>query len=219
MIEVHSVIVVLALEALVVLLLALLFAITRSWLKKRRERGQVDHFVDRINRQEDLAQQPADHPVNETNEELLPGEVLQETLETVNQREKALYRHVLQAFLQRDVGKLAELDQYVRALSEPYTRLIQDLLVRPPKQDDTHLVEQVRQARAEALKAREEAERMKQKLGNALNTLNNVSSEYAKMFHMPEVQDAVAEHQAAPSVNPGAPWLIPPADTPAEENP
>ena len=217
MIEVHSVIVVLVLEALVALLLALLFLAARNWFKRRRERGQVDDFVNRINHQADIVLPTANQPLSENSEAALSSDVLQETLDAVNHREKELYRHVLQAFLQRDAGKLAQLDQHVRALSEPYTRLIQEVLARPLKQPDTLLVEQVQQARAEANKAREEAEQIKLKLGNALNTLNNVSSEYAKMFHMPEGEAPTGGHQPTQTVDSVAPWLASAPHDPVEE--
>ena len=218
MIEVHSVIVVLVLEALAALLLALVVLSLRSWLKQRRDRVQMNQFVEHINQQDEITLQQPAQPSTEASEELLAGEMLQQTLEAVSQREKALYRHVLQAFLRRDASKLTDLDHYVRALSEPYTALIQELLARPPKETSAQLTERVQQAQADAQKAREEAEHIKQKLGSALNTLNNVSSEYAKMFHMPDDPDPLAAGRPAQPSNVEAPWMIPPSDAHGEEN-
>lgn len=190
MLEIHSLTAVLATEALVALLLALIFMLFRATSRKKVERSQAIALVDRINgtdaqRLDQLGTTLADPALK------LDDAQRQHALEELSSREKALYRLVIQAFLDRDTERLAQLDEHVRALSEPFRDLMKGLTEKLPQQELGVLQTRLEAAEQEAQQALGEVERLGDQLRTALETLTEVSSEYARMFGEPKSSDEI----------------------------
>ncbi|NJD07399.1 MAG: hypothetical protein FIA97_13010 [Methylococcaceae bacterium] len=187
MIEIHSLTAVLGLEVLLLLLAVLVFVLWRRSRNHQRDRASAGELVQRVNAQ-------MDERLAQLNGQLfggiegLPEDARRESVNAVAMKENELYRHVIRAFLDRDALKLAELDHYVHGVSEPYCRLIGDLishLKEQPKLPSAEVLAWERKmaaAQAEAVESQARAERINHQLSLALDTLDEVSSEYTKMF-------------------------------------
>jgi hypothetical protein len=187
MIEIHSLTAVLGTEVLLALLATLAFVLWRGRRNTQRDRASAGELVERVNAE-------MDQRLAQLNGRLfaeiegLPERTRLESVSAVTVKENELYRHVIRAFLDHDAIKLAELDQYVHGVSEPYCRLIGDLishLKEQPKLPSAEVVaweQKVAVVQAEAVEAQARAERINHQLSLALDTLDEVSSEYTKMF-------------------------------------
>lgn len=196
MIAVHSLTAVLATEALIVLFCLLLWLLYRSRRQEKRDRGQARAWVSQFSAHDA-------ERLNLLGEELaeLDGVVdkdsLNETVDEVRQRERLLYCVVIDAFLTRDVAKLASVEEKVGSLSEPWRLLARRLAEAAadagddddPRERLAALDAELQQARGEvdaAAKelelARAEREDLAQRLDRAIAALDQVSGEYAKMF-------------------------------------
>jgi hypothetical protein len=191
MIEINSVTVVLGLELLVALIALLGFLLWRGRSKQQRDRQCAGALVARINtKQTDRISQLEGKLFGAAAQ--LPAELRQQSLAAVAVKENELYRHVIRAFLDRDTQKLGELDQYVQKLSEPYCQLIAGLIGQAAgegmvsRDDYAALDARLADAEARAREAEAKAERINYQLTVALNTLDDVSSEYTKMFNEPK---------------------------------
>lgn len=185
MIEIHTLTAVFAVEAIAVLLLALGLMLFFSRRRKRGEHGQAQALVARINATEVSRMRHLDSELPELVERLPEG-IRQETLALVSRQEKALYRQVIQAFLTRDAEKLADLEQYVQGVSVPYLQLLQQLDAQLPNTESAEklsVIEQQLQASvAESQRLRGENEQLQEQLKLSLDSLDEVSKEYARMF-------------------------------------
>lgn len=133
MIQVNLLTAVLAIEALAGLIVALLFLLYRRSSKSRSEHAEAVALVDRINQEDEAHEQHLADSLSVLDDTgPLDDSMRRATVEAVLNKEKALYRLAIQAFLSRDAKKLAEIDQHVRGLSEPYCQLIQQLLKQAP---------------------------------------------------------------------------------------
>ncbi len=169
-------------EALI-LALAILAALLWLWHRRRhREHDAARRLVDRLGRTlpgqtEELG------TVLEEIAALADDERRAEFIEAVLSREKALYRHILQLFLEQDGRLLSRLEQQVRALIEPYRELLRDLPggggdTEPAPQTD----EELRLARERIQRLASENEELARQLQIAMETIESLSSEYTRMF-------------------------------------
>ena len=196
-VEISSLTAVLGLELIVALLLIIVFMLWRKVSSDRDDHAKASSLVARINTEhskhlEKLGGQLFDAVAN------FPVEKRELSMAALATKENELYRHVIRAFLAHDMEKLAELDQYVHGLSEPYCQLITALLEHLPKQQsaenstDGETVEQRLQvAETVALESQAKSEQINHQLTLALSTLDEVSSEYTKIFNEPKT---VEEH-------------------------
>jgi hypothetical protein len=181
MIEIPALIAVLAAEAIVALSGLLILLGYRRSRKKRLDRAEAGRFIDRVNETGEsrlaelyAALAPDGGPPSEP--------WFRTLLEEIMAREKAIYRQAFEAFLNRDAARLAEIDAQVRELAEPYCRLIEQWREKLPKYDPTRDLERIDELQAEVLRTRAEADHARAELALALESLEDVSAEYAKMF-------------------------------------
>jgi hypothetical protein len=187
MIEVHSLTAVLGAELLVVLVLILLFLLWRGSSRTRKDQAKANDLVTRINAEHTRRLENLGSRIFETIADF-PAEKREQSMSAVALKENELYRHVIRAFLNHDMDKLAELDRYVHGLSEPYCQLIADLIDHLPKGNaqqkaEQGLEERLSVAEAVAQESQAKAEQINHQLTLALSTLDEVSSEYTKMFN------------------------------------
>jgi len=110
-------------------------------------------------------------------------ESLELLLDEVHKKETNLYQHVVKIFLQKEAAHLKSLDKHVNSLSEPYWGAIKSLATN---EAGTVTVENGNKPSAELQAALNiavaEKERMAEQLSSALETLDDVSTEYTRMF-------------------------------------
>jgi len=188
MIEIHALTAVLGTEFLLVLLAGLVYLLWRSRRTNRREQASAGALVEKVNAEMDAR---LDHLGGRLFNSLanLSEDARRQSVLAVAVKENELYRHVIRAFLDRDASKLAQLDVYVQGVSEPYLQLIADLIehlqaqARLPEEAVREWEGRLAAAEAAGTEARSKAERINRQLALALNILDEVSSEYAKMFN------------------------------------
>lgn len=101
-------------------------------------------------------------------------------LDDIHKKEASLYQHIVKIFLQKEAAHLKSLDKHVSALSEPYWGVIKGLA----SQDGTGLGgnEPDVEVKAALTIALDEKARLSAQLASALETLDDVSAEYTRMF-------------------------------------
>lgn len=189
MIEIPELIVVLSSEAIVALVGALILMLYQASRKHRSDRSEAAALVDRINREDKAHERQLAEALSET-AGMLDENLRNDTLTEVLNKEKALYRQAIQAFLSRDPAKLAEIDRHVRGISEPYCRLISQLLQQAPGSGQAG---ETADLEAELMEAKAEVIEAKQQLAAALEALDDVSKEYARMFGSRHTANEVSE--------------------------
>ncbi|SMF96924.1 hypothetical protein SAMN02949497_4338 [Methylomagnum ishizawai] len=177
MIEIPQLAAVLATEAIVALLCALVLLWYLGARKTRAERGEAAALVERINSEDEAHEQRLAQALSDGGN--LAPSLRDSVLTEVLNKEKALYRQAIQAFLSRDPAKLAEIDRHVQGISEPYCRLIAELLRQAPRPESNAGLE------AALEHAQVENAELQHRLGKTLQALEDVSQEYARMFGNP----------------------------------
>ncbi len=178
MIEINSVTAILVAEALVALLLVFIVLLLFSIKRKSRDRTAADRLIKKISKGKLLRERELLDVLGE--ETSFDSEALKAHINEIQNQERALCQHVVQLFLKRDVAMFAKIDSQVQALSEPYGRLL--LEKNGEAEIDPALQEEIEQIKADQERLREDNERLATQLGVAIETMNEVSSEYSMMF-------------------------------------
>lgn len=165
--------------ALIVVIAAYLLWLQR---RKRQEREAVQSFIARFNgsdreRQEELKQHLVGiSTVNEETMSLVVSEI--------RLQEKALYRQVTQTLLLRDIAELTTLGNRVKAIMVPFYTLLE--ISKKHHDSLKHELEELQQRsllQGEHLRQlRQETDQLTEQLGTALQTLDEVSNEYSRIF-------------------------------------
>lgn len=213
MIEIPLLTAVFAAEAIVMLLGALFLLLYRGSKKDRTDRAHAEVLIGNIHQAAGVHERDLSAALADDAEWLDPS-LRRATLEEVLHKEKALYRQAIQAFLSRDADQLAEIERHVRGLSEPYCRLIRQLLEKAPQAAG----DRVAALEAELRQERAEARATGEQLRVALAALEDVSNEYADLFGAhhttAELSASLAKvlatfHSAAQAVGAGIPSETP----------
>ena len=168
----------LAAEILILALVFVGFFYFMSEKGKTKEREAVSVLLKKLkkkknNRKDDnieMAELPA---FDEESLELL--------LDEIHKKETNLYQHVVKIFLQKEAAHLKSLDKHVNSLSEPYWDAIKNLAT-----NEVGAIEKDGESSAKLQAALNiavaEKERLSEQLSSALETLDDVSTEYTRMF-------------------------------------
>jgi len=206
MIEISTVTALLAAEALAAMFTVLVVLALRALLRNRREDQHASVLVERLTHDRDphaagLAKDQAPCASwSETEAQALA--------EAVGKREQALYHCVIEAFVKRDAEILDQLDEHVHGLSEPYCQALKTMLARAKeagqsaldqaqagpnhslsgenealRQQVENLSQECEQMRAQIRELSATSEKLRQDLQAALTELEEVSGEYARVFH------------------------------------
>jgi hypothetical protein len=187
MIEVSTLSAVLAVETIVVLFGTIILLGYRLARKKRMERTELNEFIERVNQCEAIRRENL-YAALTGHDRIVDEAVYRETVENVIIKERALYRQLFDAFLSRDMAKLAEIDLYTRELSEPYCYLVNQLPKGTLPQDHPeHLDyledrEKIARLENEVIRLQDEATQTQTQLTQTLEALVDISTEYTKMF-------------------------------------
>ncbi|OUR82139.1 hypothetical protein A9Q82_07270 [Cycloclasticus sp. 46_120_T64] len=117
------------------------------------------------------------------------GQLLEEFLRDIEQKEAKLYRQIMSMFLQKDVSLVKACDKSIAEVSAAYWEgLRKSIQHRPGTVDNAESLK----AEANLKEALLEQERLNDELTEALTTLDEVSNEYAVLFSSNKDQEELA---------------------------
>lgn len=174
MIEVNSLFVVLMLEAVVGL--CVLLMVFLLFFRNKRSIGQqaAHELIDKLDEEAYNKVSDLDDMISENCS--IPPQVQSEILTEINYKERVLYQKIIQMFLNRDEELLKEMEQHINDLTEPYCKIIR---LSSEKTEET---EKMQVAEAEIQKLTQESEQFEEELTVAINTMNEISAEYTRVF-------------------------------------
>ncbi len=178
MIEINSVIAVFVGEALIALLIVFVIMLLISMKRKGRDRAAATGLIKKVSKGGEMREQELLDLLGEDSG--IDDESLKSYIKGIQEQERGLYQHVIQLYLKRDVQMLAKIDQQVQALAEPYRQLLSEK--SGETEMDPALQEEIEKIKAEQERLRSDNERLAAQLGVAMETMDEVSSEYSMMF-------------------------------------
>jgi len=105
---------------------------------------------------------------------------LNEFLEEIKVNEKSFYQYVLRMFFSKDTELLKKIDKKVQSLSEPYCKLLSQS--GSAALNNEALGKELQRAQQEISRLKKENQAFSQQQEIALNTMDEISSEYAQLF-------------------------------------
>lgn len=209
MIEIPSAFALLTAEALVLMFLVLCLVALRFAFKRQREDRRTSELVEQL--VHDCDPHAAGLAQHLTSIAGWAESDTHEFVKRVAEREREIYHCAIEAFVKRDTAVLGQLDHHMHALSEPYRQALEALLAGsqdpkpaelPGKSPDSSAlaetlteesralrqeIDDQKQANQHLLTQLEEMtsanRQIKQELQSAVLTLDEVSTEYARVFH------------------------------------
>lgn len=178
MMQIDTALVTIVIEALIALSLIVIATFLFSLKRKRRDREAAGSLINKVTKGSSLREKELQDlfGYDSDGDDELFGSVVKE----IQEIEKRLYQHVVQLFLQRDVQMFSKIDQQLQSLSAPYSRLVEEKQVEGEVNPGN--VEEIEQLKAEQARLQEDNDRLTEQLGVAMDTMNEVSTEYSNMF-------------------------------------
>jgi len=174
MIELNPVFVVLMVEGFAGLILLVLSLLFFSRNKNLGEQVVANKLVDKLEDTEKIKAKQLESMIAE-NCDMAP-DVIKGLLNEINSSERILYQQMIQMFLNRDVKLLNDMDQYIDNLSEPYCKIIRHSSGNGEGPGTLKVTEE----KIEELMSKNE--RLSRQLTVAMNTMDEISSEYTRVF-------------------------------------
>lgn len=182
MLQIDSLTFVLLSELMIGLIIGILAYL--MWLLgcKKRDRAIVRNFIESLKETEE-------ERIEELKQRLLDTttaseEALAVVLDEFNLQENTLYKQIIEVFLHHNMKSVVDIDARIRAITEPFCKLLADA-----KGGDEAVLQDLNKARrlleeqnARLTRQRFESNQLSEQLATALETLDEVSSEYSKMF-------------------------------------
>jgi hypothetical protein len=178
MMEVSSLVAVFMVEGLAGAMLLIAGIAVYIIRRRARERNAAGQFIRYIKEAEVDRSKLLEKSISESCD--LEQQQLDAVLSEVNSCEKSLYRKVVQMFLNRDAILLNGIDQSIQALTAPFCRLLSE--VSEKSRDDPELAFAMESATAEIERLKQESQRLSKQLCMAMETMDEISSEYTKLF-------------------------------------
>lgn len=184
MIELNSVSVILALEVLVVLLVAVIWLLIASRKNKTQTFDIAEKLVDALDDTEAERTQKLSNLI--TSNCQIDAKNLQALLQDIALHEKALYRLIVQIILHGDSESLKELQDYIYGLAKPYCRLLQfgPMPYHEPVVQEMPVAnaDDLNFANKEIVRLADENTALVGQLQQALKTADSITEEYARVF-------------------------------------
>ncbi len=178
MIEVNSLVAIFVVEALAGLFLLVAGITFYMSRRKSKERSAAKGLVNKLKNGESSRKESLGAQLSESCD--LDEAAIDNVLAEIDGQEKYLYQQLVKMFLGRDATLLAEIDKSVQALSDPFCKLLSEM--GAVEKVDSAMTSAIETANSEILRLRGESERLSEQLGMAMQTMDEVSSEYSKMF-------------------------------------
>lgn len=169
-------------SALVILmaeaLLGLVILVLVLWFMSRRKRGNelasIDAFISQMQEATVLKNQPLDQLLSQQCG--FNREQVESVLQQVSDSERALFQRIIQMFLLRETAILAEIDQRIGELSDPYCQIIIEMAA------DRHEQRSGAGAGGAAAEFEHANQLLSRQLKTAMQTIDDVTAEYARVF-------------------------------------
>ena len=174
MIELNSVFVVLMAEALSGLILLLLGFLLFTRKQTLGEQTAANKLIDKLENTEDIKTKQLEDMIAENCN--IEPDVVKGSLNEISSSERVLYQQMIKMFLNRDVELLNEMDQYIDNISEPYCKIIRHSSGNVEESGELEVAED------KIEKLMQEAARLGKQLTISLNTMDDVSAEYTRVF-------------------------------------
>lgn len=178
MMQVSSLVAVFVVEGLAIAMLFIVGIAVLIVRRRAREQNVAGQFISHLKQAEAGRSKLLGKTISESCD--LEQDQLEVVLSEVGSCEKSLYRKVVQMFLNRDAVLLTGIDQSIQALTIPFCRLLSE--VSEKSRDDPELAAAMESARAEIERLRQESQRISKQLSMAMETMDEISSEYSKLF-------------------------------------
>ena len=174
MIELNSVFVVLMVEGFAGLILLVLGFFLFSRTKNLGEQATASKLIDKLEDTENIKAKQLESMIAENC--TIEPDVVKGLLNEISSSERILYRQMIQMFLNRDVELLNDMGQYIDNISEPYCKIIRHSSGNGEGSGTLKVTEE----KIEELMSKNE--RLSRQLTVAMNTMDEISSEYTRVF-------------------------------------
>ena len=165
-------------EALVCLVILILSYFLFNRNKKKKEHHAADEFINKITDGSALRGEELGQFFNDNCE--MEPKAVNDLIEEIASREKSIYQKVISMFLNRDSGELKTLNESVQGLSEPYCQVIANNSAEKNEKLDA---DQQSQFSDQIMQLKEENSRLAKQLQTAMQTMDEISSEYTRIFN------------------------------------
>jgi len=174
MIELNSVFVVLMAEALAGLIFLLLGFFLFSKKQTLGEQTAANTLIDKLEDTEKVKTKQLEDMITENCN--IEPDVVKGLLNEISSSERVLYQQMIKMFLNRDVELLNEMDQYIENISEPYCKIIRHSSSNVAESAALEVTED------KIEKLMQEIARLGKQLTISLNTMDDISAEYTRVF-------------------------------------
>ncbi len=174
MIELNSIFVVLLVEALGGLTLLVFGFLLFSKKKSAGGVAAADELITKLEDTENSKVKKLGELITENCS--IGQDEMEAVLGEITQSERELYKKIIQMFLNRDTEILQGIDQYIDKLSDPYCKLLSYSTA------DTADNEKLKVAENKIHRLVEESKRVAEQLSLAMNTMDEISAEYTRVF-------------------------------------
>jgi len=174
MIEIDSIILVFMAEALLAFFLLILVWFFISKKKTTGDELASEKVIEKLQDTENIKAKQLSILIS-THCDLEPAKV-NEVLADIRSNERQLYKQIIQVYLNRDVEALETIDQHIDQLSEPYCKLL------ARSSESAVDTDKIKKEQQEAKKLINENERLREQLTVAMNTMDEISAEYTRVF-------------------------------------
>lgn len=185
MIEINEVFAVFIGEAFIALLLVFIIILLISMKRRKRDRAAASGLIKKVSKGNELREKEMFDLLGEDSG--VDEGCLKEIINEMRTQERALYQHVIQLYLKRDAKMLSKIEGQVQALAEPYKRLLSEK--SGGTEVDPGLLEEIEKIKLEQNRLRADNERLATQLGVAMETMDEVSTEYSMLFSSSKAAD------------------------------
>jgi len=172
MMEISPVSMVFMLEASIVLVLLLLILYFVLKNNSKGDEAASSKVIDKLQDTEKLKSKKLAELISE-HCELEQGD-LDNLLAEVKKNERNLYQQIIRIFLKRDVDLLGKIDQHIDKFSEPYCKILSHASGGGGEKE--------KELEEKLNKLAEENTRLAEQLTIAMNTMDEISDEYTRVF-------------------------------------
>ncbi len=174
MIELNSIVVILMAEALGALFLIVLIFFLLSKKKSSTEQVAAHELIDKLEDTGNFKSKKLGEMLSE--ECKIDSSEINEFLKDIGHSERVLYQKIIQIFLNKDANLLKGIDKQIDDLSEPYCKLLTNY------SGDAKGSEKLEEMQNNVAQHTLENQRLSDQLTTAMNTMDEISREYTKVF-------------------------------------
>lgn len=188
--NIDSALIILLAEALLAVLVVALIAFWFGRRKNQKEQEAVNDLINKLfangeNRAEELTE------LIKANMAGISDQDLSALLTEISEQERTLYQKIIEIFIKRDCDELVHIDSCIKDMTVSYGKIGNSANVElPPGITDENgqpvriedYAEELKAAQERISQYKLETERISEQLGVAMNSMDEISAEYTRMF-------------------------------------